>query len=164
MSDRMLRVNSVLREVLADEIERMSDERLEMVSVTAVDTSPDLRQAVVYIDVLETDRQEPALAALGRAASRLQAVIGTQVRMKYTPMLTFKIDPGVTGGERIDAILRELRNDGEGEEAPLPGSAGTPPNASLGGEMGDSELGSDGPFPGGGFEGGRLPSFDTEHR
>jgi ribosome-binding factor A len=114
MSDRMLRVNSTLREVLAEEIERMSDSRLDMVSVTAVDTAPNLRHAVVYIDVLGPERQSAALAALGGAAKRLQSVIGREVRMKYTPTLEFTVDPGIVAGERIDEILRGLR-DGEEE-------------------------------------------------
>jgi ribosome-binding factor A len=109
MTDRMLRVNSTLREVLAEEIERMSDSRLELVSVTAVDTAPDLRHAQVYVDVLGEDNQQDALAALRGAARRLQAVIGSQVRMKYTPTLEFAIDPGITGGERIEEILRGLK-------------------------------------------------------
>lgn len=108
MSDRMLRVNSTLREVLATEIERMSDSRLEMVSVTAVETAPDLRHATVYVDVLGEESREPALHALQRAARRLQAAIAEQVRMKYTPALEFSLDPGITTGERIDAILRRL--------------------------------------------------------
>lgn len=111
MTDRMLRVNSTLREVLAEEIERMSDTRLELVSVTAVDTAPDLRHAKVFIDVLGEDSQEDALAALRGAAKRLQARIGAQVRMKYTPTLEFAIDPGITGGERIEEILRELKEE-----------------------------------------------------
>lgn len=115
MSDRMLRVNSTLREVLAEEIERMSDTRLELVSVTAVDTTPNLRQATVYIDVLGTESRDDALRALQGAAKRLQAVIGAQVRMKYTPTLEFALDPGVAGGQRIEEILRELKGS-EGEE------------------------------------------------
>lgn len=116
MSDRMLRVNSTLREVLATEIERLSDARLELVSVTAVDTAPDLRHAVVYVDVLGHDSGEEALQALRGAARRLQATIGQQVRMKYTPTLEFALDPGITGGERIDAILRGLQSDTAGHE------------------------------------------------
>ena len=111
MSDRMLRVNSTIREVLADEIERMSDSRLELVSVTAVDTSPNLRQATVYIDVLGEDDREDALRALKGAAKRLQAVIGREVRMKYTPTLEFELDPAVTGGQRIEEILRGLKEE-----------------------------------------------------
>lgn len=109
----MLRVNSILREVLAEEIERMSDTRLNMVSVTAVDTAPNLRTAVVYVDALGPEGHEPALAALRGASKRLQSVIGGQVRMKYTPTLSFEIDPGITGGERIDEILRELKQEEE---------------------------------------------------
>ena len=109
----MLRVNSILREVLAEEIEKMSDSRLELVSVTAVDTAPNLRTALVYVDVLGREAGEGALEALRGAAKRLQSVIGREVRMKYTPALEFAIDPGITGGERIDQILRELK---QGEE------------------------------------------------
>lgn len=111
MSERMLKVNSVLREVLADEIERLNDERLEMVSVTGVDTAPNLRHAIVYIDVLSSDANEPALDALGRAAKRLQSSIAHQVRLKYTPTLEFAMDPGVVGGDRIDAILRSIHEE-----------------------------------------------------
>jgi len=109
-SPRMLKVNSTLREVIAEEVERLNDSRLEMVSITGVETSPNLRHAMVYIDVLAADATA-ALAALERASHRLQAAIGHQVRMKYTPTLEFEIDPGVAGGERIDAILRSLRGE-----------------------------------------------------
>jgi ribosome-binding factor A len=108
----MLKVNSTLREVLAEEVERMSDDRLEMVSITAVETSPNLRTAVVYVDVLGTDSQEAALVALRKASPRLQSAIGRQVRMKFTPTLEFEIDPGVLGGDRIETLLRALRQEG----------------------------------------------------
>ena len=94
-----------------DEIERLNDERLEMVSVTGVDTAPNLRHAIVYIDVLGTDAHEPALDALDRAAKRLQSSIAKQVRLKYTPKLEFAMDPGIVGGNRIDAILRSLHEE-----------------------------------------------------
>ena len=110
-SPRLLKVNSTLREVLASEVERMSDSRLDMVSVTGVETSPDLRHAVVYIDVLGSENSPGALEALMHAARRLQSGIARQVRMKYTPTLEFRIDPGVVGGERIDAILRSLQTE-----------------------------------------------------
>lgn len=121
MSDRMLRVNSTIREVLADEIERLNDTRLEFVSVTGVDTSPNLREAVVYVDVLGEDDRDDALRALQGASKRLQSLLGRQVRMKYTPTLEFRMDPGVTSGQRIEQILRDLQDEedeGPSEDAP----------------------------------------------
>ncbi len=111
MSGRMLRVNSAIKEVLAEEVERLNDTRLEMVSVTGVDTSPNLRHAVVYVDALGSDGHDAALDALSAAAVRLQRAIGSQLRLKYTPTLEFAVDPAVIGGERIDAILRSLAEE-----------------------------------------------------
>lgn len=115
---RMRKVNSVLREVLADEIERLTDPRLEMVSVTSVDTSPDLRKATVFVSTVDLDRGEDAVEALTHAATRLQSAVARQVRIKYTPHLEFALDTGVIQGERIDAILRSIRGETEegGEE------------------------------------------------
>lgn len=104
---RMLKVNSTLREVLAEEVEKLNDSRLEMVSITGVDTAPNLRTAIVYVDVLSDDH-EGVLNALRSSAKRLQRAIGNQVRMKFTPVLEFKLDSGVREGERIDEILRHL--------------------------------------------------------
>lgn len=115
-SPRMRKVNSVIREVLADEIERLTDPRLEMVSVTAVDTSPDLRTAVVFISTLNLEHGPDAVEALTRAGSRLQSALGRQVRIKYTPHLTFVLDSAVVHGERIDALLRDLAV-GAGDES-----------------------------------------------
>lgn len=123
---RMRKVNSILREVLADEIELLTDPRLEMVSVTSVDTSPDLRRATVFVSTLELERGADAVEALTRAAPRLQSALARQVRLKYTPHLEFELDSGVVQGERIEAILRTLHDseppaqteepDDEGEE------------------------------------------------
>lgn len=107
-SPRMLKVNSTLRQVLADEVEKLNDTRLQWVSITGVETAPDLRHAVVYVDVLGSGDTQDALAALKRATRRLQGAIAGQVRMKFTPTLEFRLDPGIVGGERIDAILRSL--------------------------------------------------------
>jgi ribosome-binding factor A len=103
---RMARVNEVLREVLADEIELVAgtDSRLELVTVTAVSCEPDLRHATVLLASLP----EPARAALGEARTRLQAAVAHQVRLKRTPLLTFEADPAVAAGERVEEILRSI--------------------------------------------------------
>jgi ribosome-binding factor A len=113
---RMRKVNSTMREVLADEVERLTDPRLELLSVTAVDTSPDLRSAVVYVSTLELEHGPEAVAALTGAASRLQQAVARQVRLKYTPQLRFVLDEAIVQGERIEALLRDLSHEGEGDE------------------------------------------------
>ena len=105
---RMLRVNSILREVLAEEVEKLSDTRLELVSITGVDTAPNLRKAVVFVDALAEDK-DGVLEAMRAAGPRLQRAIGREVRIKHTPVLEFEIDSGVVAGERIEQILRDLQ-------------------------------------------------------
>lgn len=109
---RMLKVNSILREVLAEEVEKLSDERLELIAITGVDTAPNLRKALVYVDVLSDDHQD-VLEALNHAAPRLQREIAKQVRIKYTPVLEFAIDPGIVAGNKIDEILRTIHTEEE---------------------------------------------------
>ena len=112
---RTARVNEVLREVVADAIERMADtdERLRMVTVTAVDTTADLSRATVYLSSLPA----PALEALHAQRGHLQAAIGRQVRMKRTPHLGFEADPGVAHGLRVEEIIRRLHAEGAGHDA-----------------------------------------------
>jgi ribosome-binding factor A len=103
---RTARVNEVLRQVLADQLERMGelDERLGLLTITAVSCDPDLRQATVLFSSLGDE----ARTALEEARVRLQAAIGREVRMKRTPQLRFEADPAVAAGQRIDDILRRL--------------------------------------------------------
>jgi len=103
---RTARVNEVLREVVAEAVERMadSDERLGMVTVTAVEVTPDLSRATVYLSSLPSG----ALDALHAERVELQRRIGRQVRMKRTPQLVFEVDPAVVHGDRVEEILRRL--------------------------------------------------------
>ncbi len=82
--------------------------------MTGVDTAPNLRSAVVYVDVLDAERREGALAALRWRRPASPACHRSQVRIKYTPALEFAIDPGISGGERIDEILRGAARRGRG--------------------------------------------------
>ena len=102
---RSLRVNEVVRQSLADELERMSDPRLELVTITGVEVSPDLRHAVVFYGALDKPDVAPALSS---AAPRLRAALGREVRMKYVPALHFREDPAIEAGQRIEKIIRDL--------------------------------------------------------
>lgn len=111
-SPRMRRVNELLRELVAEEITRLKDPAIGFVTVTGVDTDPDLRHAVVYYSTLGTDEEQQASAgALKRAAPHIQAEIGPQLKIKYLPRLEFKRDPAIERGLRIDALLREIEHD-----------------------------------------------------
>ena len=106
------------------------DDRLRMITVTAVDTSPDLSHATVYLSSLTDD----ALDALEAQRVDLQRAIGRQVRLKRTPQLRFAADPSVAHGQRVEEILRHLHaegrpdddGDGIGDGLPGPGPGEAP--------------------------------------
>ena len=123
---RTARVNEVMLEVLADELERMGDPRLELVTVTGVDVSRDLAHAKVYYSTLGatvSPDAPPSFAddagnALRKAATHLRGVVGRQMRIRQVPSLTFEVDPGIVAGQRIDEILRGIHHAGaEGVQA-----------------------------------------------
>jgi ribosome-binding factor A len=107
----MRRVNSIVRHILAGEVEMLKDPRLELVTITGVDTAPNLRSSVVYFSMLDLSDTEAARSALQSAAPRLRRALGRQVRMKYTPTLAFELDQGVARGDRIDGLLRGLTEE-----------------------------------------------------
>jgi ribosome-binding factor A len=103
---RVLRVNQVLRQVLADELERLADaDELPMVTVTSVDVAPDMRTAKVYVATLD----EATALVLEERRVHLQRVLGSQMTMKRTPRLTFKADPAIAAGSRVEELLRGLQ-------------------------------------------------------
>ena len=108
----MRRVNESLREVIAEEVSRLKDPGLGFVTITAVDTSPDLRAARVYYSVLgDDDQREQTADALERATSRIRAATGDQVRLKYLPALSFHYDTAIERGLRMERLLKELDDD-----------------------------------------------------
>jgi ribosome-binding factor A len=136
---RMARVNEVVRETLGDELERLSDPRLGLVTITGVDVSADLRQATVYYSALgrsgkrgagvvpeiAPEQRVATDAALKAAAPHLRAELGRQVRLKYTPVLTFREDPAIAAGNRIEEIIRDLHGpEQDGPEQAGPEQAG----------------------------------------
>jgi len=115
---RTARVNELVREIVADELERIDDDRLELLAVTAVDVEADLRHATIYFDTLQGEEgDDEVLEALGEHRVRLQAAIGRQARLRRTPELAFRPDPAVRSGERIEAILREIPPAGDADPA-----------------------------------------------
>lgn len=113
---RSARVNEVVQQVIAEELERLSDPRLGFVTITGVDVSADLRHADVFYTVLGSEQEHIDTAAgLKAAKSLLRSTLGRQVRMKYLPDLHFAEDPGLEQGLRIEAILREIQDKEKAE-------------------------------------------------
>ena len=106
---RMRRVNVAVREVISAHIASdLKDPRIGFVTVTGVETSPDLRSARVFVSVLgEESERSDALAGLRSSAGFLQAQIGRELRMKRTPTLDFVYDESVDTGMRISKLLAE---------------------------------------------------------
>jgi ribosome-binding factor A len=110
--ERMRRVNEAVREVLSTAIGDIKDPRVGFVTVTAVDTSPDLRHARVFVSVLGDEGQrEQSLAGLTSSHGFLQSRVARELRMKNTPQLEFAYDDSVDRGMRINELLREAEDD-----------------------------------------------------
>ncbi|MEX2322949.1 MAG: 30S ribosome-binding factor RbfA [Acidimicrobiia bacterium] len=115
-SERMRRINELLREVIASEVVRLKDPGIGFVTITGVDTTPDLRAARIYYTVLgEVDEREETLKALRRAAPRIRSAVGEQVTLKYLPVLEFHYDEAIERGIRMEQLLRQLEKEGDGD-------------------------------------------------
>jgi len=114
---RTARLNEVVLEVLADELERLSDPRLELVTLTGVEVAGDLHRASVYYSTLARGKgsieSETATGeAFTAAAPHLRSILGRSIRVKRVPELFFEQDPGIVAGQRIEEILRNLHSRG----------------------------------------------------
>ena len=106
---RIVRVNELLREILGDELERLDEDELVLVTITGIDCDADLRRAMVFFDgPLGAAGDEAVAEALGGVRIRLQKAIGTQARLKRTPELRFRPDPAVRAGQHIEEVLRSV--------------------------------------------------------
>jgi ribosome-binding factor A len=110
---RIRRVNEAVREVLAEVIGELKDPRIGFVTLTDVRTSSDLKHAEVFYTVLPDDPETRAAttAGLQSAKSLLRRELGTRLRLRHVPDLTFLEDPVPERGRRIERLLREQRRD-----------------------------------------------------
>lgn len=122
---RTARLNQLVQEIVAEEIERIDDDRLGLFTVVAVEIEADLRRAVVWYSALDPSGPVPEAAdgaegtggddqvveALAEHRARLQAAIGRQARMKRTPELEFRPDAVIRQAQRVEEILRDIAAD-----------------------------------------------------
>ncbi len=103
---RTARLNTLLQEVIAEEVRRLEDldDRLGLITVTGVECDPDLRRATVLLAHLDDE----VAAALEEHRRALQSELGTQLHLRRTPALQFVADPAIEAGERVEAALRRV--------------------------------------------------------
>ncbi len=115
-TERMRRVNELMREVIGGAIAtELKDPRIGFVTVTAVETSPDLRTAKVFVSVLgDATARRDSLDGLSSAHGLLQGTIAAQMRIKRTPTLSFHYDEQHARAARVSQLLQsEQAEQGE---------------------------------------------------
>ena len=107
-SNRIGRINEEIQRELSSLIPNVKDPRVSgMISVTAVDTTPDLRYAKVYISVLDKSDCAQVLKGLKSASGFLRRELGHSLQLRYTPELTFVRDDSIDKGAHILEMLRD---------------------------------------------------------
>ena len=116
-SRRLERINHLLRQEIADLLTReIKDATLSsaLISITSVDTSPDLRSAKVYFSVYGDEEEiQAARTHLERAAGFLHRNLKERVELRYTPRLEFVLDRSLESGDRIMRLMRTIEQERE---------------------------------------------------
>jgi len=110
-SNRIGRINEEVQRELSALIRTVKDPRVSqvgMVSVTAVETTPDLRYAKVYISVLDKARSADVLKGLKSASGYMRRELGRSLKLRYTPELVFERDDSIDKGAHILDLLRSV--------------------------------------------------------
>ena len=116
---RMQKVNEELKREISHIIsQELNNSNLKkgLISVTGVNTSPDLKFARVYVSMINVGDKKEALKALKKASGFIRTEIAKKVNLKYTPELVFEFDESIEYGDRIDNILKEITKDLKKEE------------------------------------------------
>lgn len=109
---RTIRVAEVIRKELSQLIQRSNNLEGMLVTISSIDIPPNLKQAYVYVSVLNPDvDREAALAALNKNRREYQQIIGHHLGIKFTPRLVFRFDQAIERGDRVMEILQELDLD-----------------------------------------------------
>jgi ribosome-binding factor A len=116
MKHRQLRVNELVKRELSGIIAREVNFAAALVSINAVDVTPDLKTAHVFVSTLGAETDENVIDKLEAHRPALQAELSRHVVLKYTPHLVFHLDESIKRGARVLEILDDLgKHDGEKE-------------------------------------------------
>ncbi len=107
---RTQRLNILLREEIADIImKKIKDPRLGFITVTDVELSSDLKIAKVFISIMDEKDTELNIDILNSAKTLIRNEISKRIRIKHIPTIEFRIDKSAEHGDRIDQLLRQIK-------------------------------------------------------
>ena len=116
-SNRINRINEEIQKSLAENLRNVKDPRVSgtMISVTKVETTPDLRYAKVYVSFLEEDKASEAMKGLKSAGGWLRREVGNDLKLRYTPELVWALDDSITYGAKLLSLINslEVKSDDE---------------------------------------------------
>ena len=117
-SNRIGRINEEIQKELASKIRNLKDPRVQgtMISITRVETTPDLRYAKIYASFLQEEKAADALKGLKSAAGFLRRELGSALNLRYTPELVWELDDSITYGARMLALINSLDTGAEEED------------------------------------------------
>ena len=109
-SKRINGINQEIQKVLAEQLRTVKDPRVQntMISITRVETTPDLRFAKVYVSFLEENKAEDALKGLKSAAGYLRRELGRILQLRHTPEIQWALDDSITYGAKMLALINSL--------------------------------------------------------
>ena len=109
-SNRIGRINEEIQKELSSLIRNLKDPRVQdtMISITHVETTPDLRWAKVYVSFLQEDRAKEALKGLKSAGGYLRRELGSALNLRYTPELNWALDDSITYGAKMMQLINSL--------------------------------------------------------
>ena len=119
-SNRINRINEEIQKSLCDALRTVKDPRVSgtMISVTRVETTPDLRYAKVYVSFLEENKAADAMKGLKSAGGYLRREVGNDLKLRYTPELVWALDDSITYGAKLLKLINslEVSHDDETEQ------------------------------------------------
>ena len=117
-SNRIGRINEEIQRELSDLIRSLKDPRVQtLISITRVDTTPDLRYSKIYISVMDEEKQNDAMRGLKSAGGWLRRELGSRLQLRYTPELVFELDDSLKYGARMFDLLEKLEQQEASREA-----------------------------------------------
>jgi ribosome-binding factor A len=119
-SNRIGRINEEIQKELANLLRNLKDPRVQntMISITRVETTPDLRYAKVYVSFLEETKANDALKGLKSAGGYLRRELGRALNLRYTPELVWALDDSITYGAKMLKLINslEVKHDEQSDE------------------------------------------------